>query len=344
MSVKTISMLSLALASALGTGYAAMDFMNNQKRQLAELQNTPAQTVVVEQKASLVALVASGDLQAGQFIRPEDLEWLAWPETAVNDRYVTLDHEDAENDALAEEAINSFKGGVVRQNILKGQPLQQGQVAFPGERGFLAAVLNPGMKAVSVSVAKEAGVSGLVFPGDRVDVVVALRLKGTDIQGTSTTRFVSTTVLEDIRVLAIDQTLAVDDDEGSLQGKTATLEVTEDQARRIAVSEAMGSVSLALRSLASEENTAISELALPGGTEKSTFSNAAVSPVGTQSKGKFAKKDYTLDTEVFSQNGYDLSLIVGSRSSASSKKEPAVVILRGNQGNKDTGFGGGKNE
>lgn len=324
MNIRNILMLVLALSSAGATGYAVLDFME-QQRFKSEANLSSGSVVEIQEKASLVALIASSDLRPGQFVRPEDLEWQPWPETANHERFVTLSDEDAQNDALADEARDSFKGGVMRNPMLKGQPIQKGQVVFPGDRGFLAAVLKPGMQAVSVSIAKEAGVSGLVFPGDRVDVVVALRLKGHDVLGDATTRFVSTTMLEDVRVLAIDQTLSVDDGEDSIPGKTATLEVSSKQARKVSVAREMGKISLALRSLAIED----SQLALfetedldPIQPSKASFVERIEEKKST--KIRKIERDFTLDTEIFTINGQDMSLLTGRSESS------GVVVLRGN--------------
>lgn len=324
MNIRNILMLVLALSSAGATGYAVLDFME-QQRFKSEVDLASGAVIEVEEKASLVALIASADLKPGQFVRPEDLEWQPWPETANHERFVTLSDEDAQNDELADEARDSFKGGVMRNPMLKGQPIQKGQVVFPGDRGFLAAVLQPGLQAVSVSIAKEAGVSGLVFPGDRVDVVVALRLKGHDVLGDATTRFVSTTMLEDVRVLAIDQSLSVEDGEDSIPGKTATLEVSSAQARKVSVAREMGKISLALRSLAFDD----AQLALLEERDNNSLQPSKASFVERLDDKPTKKKrqidrDFTLDTEIFTVNGQDMSLLTGG------KQGSGVVVLRGN--------------
>ncbi|MTI08627.1 Flp pilus assembly protein CpaB [Curvivirga aplysinae] len=324
MNMRTILMLALAVGSAGGTGYSVLQFIEKQ-RQKVEIQKEQIETVIVEEKASLVALVPKIDMQAGQFVHPEDLEWQPWPEAANNERYVTLDEIDSENELVTEEAIDSFSGGVVRAPILKGQPIQQGQVVFPGDRGFLAAVLEPGKKAVSVSIKKGAGVSGLVFPGDRVDVLVALRLKGTDIRGDKITRFASTTMLEDVRVLSIDQNLAVSEDEDGMDGDTATIEVTEEQAREMSIAREMGQVSLALRSLAIDENT--NQAAAEETPDQTAMKTSYIRTKTTDHN--VSERNYTLDTEIFTINGRDMSMIIGSPNP--SQKPEGVVVLRGNK-------------
>ena len=121
----------------------------------------------------------------------------------------------------------------------------------PGERGFLAAVLTPGMRAVTVPVTATSGIAGFVFPGDRVDLILAH-----DFQtGTGENRVInraSETLLTDVRVLAVDQKTASKDGAAAL-AKTATLEVEPRQAEMIAVSVKLGDLSLSLRSLRRED-------------------------------------------------------------------------------------------
>ena len=143
-------------------------------------------------------------------------------------------------------------GSVVRRGISEGQPIASEFIVRSGERGFLAAVLRPGMRAVSIGVDDATGISGLVFPGDRVDVILTHEVEA-KIAGTNdkVTRRVSETIIVRVRVLAIDQN--TDDLEGKpLRAKTITLEVKPSQAEIIAVAVRMGSLTLSLRSLAKD--------------------------------------------------------------------------------------------
>jgi pilus assembly protein CpaB len=164
-------------------------------------------------------------------------------------------------DQVTEEII----GTVVRHAITAGQPLTQGALIKPGDRGFLAAALGPGMRAVTVPVSALTGVAGFVFPGDRVDLVLTQNVAG---QGTGDTLKVSETIIRNLRVLATDQRAQPAKDEAGntivSEYKLVTLEVTPRIAEKIAVAQTIGTLSLSLRALA--DNAAELEMALASGS------------------------------------------------------------------------------
>ena len=210
--------------------------------------------------------------------------------------------------------------------LAKGQPVTQNMLVHPGERGFLAAVLTPGNRAVSVPVNKTTGISGFVFPGDRVDLVLSLRLKGEDEEGKGQTRYASLTLLEGVRVLAIDQ--AVDNAEGdAMPAKTATLEVTPLQAEKIALSLQMGSLSLSLTSLQKKEQKQI----VGNGTERlQTVSLRDDAKPIDAPNADTRGRNFTLDIEVFTVNGKDMTLKFPQRSKRRAGRE-SVTVLRGSE-------------
>jgi pilus assembly protein CpaB len=186
-------------------------------------------------------LVADEDLAAGTFVKPQNLRWQRWPTDDVPDTYVL---KGARSD---EEMI----GAVVRSRIATGEPVTDGAVVKPGERGFLAAVLNPGMRAVSLPITPVSSSSGLIFPGDRVDLILTQSLVSNEADGS--VRRVSETVLSDIRIIAMGTQTSDDPEEGrsNEKAKTATLEVTPSQAEKVALLTELGKLSLSLRSLGS---------------------------------------------------------------------------------------------
>jgi pilus assembly protein CpaB len=181
-------------------------------------------------------LVAKRDLALGQFVRAEDLRWQPWPDDNLAPSYVVQ----------GRRTMEEFVGGVVRQPIVAGEPITEMRVVSPGNSGFLAAVLTPGHRAVSVPVTLTSVISGFVFPGDRVDVILSHTVQNQDERDVR----VSSTMLRDIRVLALDQKTAMQPGETSPGARTATLEVTPKQSEIIAVAAEMGKLSLSLRSLA----------------------------------------------------------------------------------------------
>ena len=125
----------------------------------------------------------------------------------------------------------------MRTEITAGQPVTRGSLVRPGERGFLAAALGPGMRAVTVPVSASSGVAGFVFPGDRVDIVLTQEVEG---GGDGSPLRASETIFRNVRVLAVDQRLDARDEEGNSvaqPGSNVTLEATPRMAERIAVAQ-----------------------------------------------------------------------------------------------------------
>lgn len=230
---RTLLLAVAALATAGLTAFLVQGWIANQRALLLAQRPVEAPR---EQPNQI--LVAKQDLPAGKFVKPEHLQWRAWPADGLDASFVRK----------SEDAMNAFTGAVVRKGIVAGEPITAKRVVKAGERGFLAAVLSPGMRAVSVKVNAASGISGLVFPGDRVDLILSHKIK-TQGARNRTVRSVSETVLTDVRVLAIGQT--TDDQQGKpIVAKTATLEVWPKQAEVVAVVIELGKLSLSLRSLA----------------------------------------------------------------------------------------------
>jgi len=258
MKARVFIFAALAIVVALGTAHVARNWLADQRAAL------DAQKKV--EKAAPYVLVAAKDLPTGSFIRVEDLRWQPWPSDELSDNYLTKDRETPQ--ALA--------GAVVRLRIATGEPVTQGRFIKPGDRGFLAAVLEPGMRAVSVPVTATSGVAGLVFPGDRVDLLLAHAIKEDD-NPNSTPRNASETVLTDLRVLAVDQTTN-DQDNKPVLAKTVTFEVTPKQVEVIGVAAELGKLSLSLRSLAHQGDDDY-EARLHGPTSVSHTWDSDVSPL-----------------------------------------------------------------
>jgi pilus assembly protein CpaB len=231
-------------------------------------------------------LVATRALPVGTIITADAFRYQPWPKELVEAAYfikpdgsnpvvaaVTGDappvgaapEGGAPAAATPEEMIKELLGTVVRNPITAGQPLTRGSLVFPGDRGFLAAALAPGMRAVTVPVSALTGVAGFVFPGDRVDMVLTQNVAG---QGTGDTLKVSETIIRNLRVLATDQrSQAAKDEKGNTivsEYKLVTLEVTPRLAEKIAVAQTIGTLSLSLRALA--DNAAELEQALASGS------------------------------------------------------------------------------
>lgn len=229
----------LALAAAAGATLYTRSLIEGQ-RQLA------AQGLTVAAPAPTKSvLVAAKALSVGQFIQSGDVRWQQWPDVAVPEGYLV------EGQKGPEEVV----GAVLRRPAGGGEPIVLDNVVKPGDRGFLAAVLDPDMRAVSVPVDEASSNAGLIFPGDRVDLILTQTLSDATKEAAPTRR-VSETVLQDVRVLAMGRRLNPDDDEkksGNNQIRTTTLEVTAAAAEKVALVTELGKLSLSLRSLARRE-------------------------------------------------------------------------------------------
>ena len=266
MRARTLILLAFAVIAAGGTFFLAQNWIAAQRGAL----NHVATQKAPEPQPAVLVLVASQELSAGQFIKAKDLRWQPWPKKGLADSYFikggkradpiktdaaknsAKNKQTAENRGPSRGVIEDFLGAVVRSKIMPGEPITEGRVVRPGERGFLAAVLKPDMRAISVPINATTGISGFVFPGDKVDLLLTHTIKQDQDGKKSMVRRATETVLTDIRVLAVDQ--RTDDIEGKpVIAKTATLEVTPKQAEVIAVVSEMGRLSLSLRSLATKD-------------------------------------------------------------------------------------------
>jgi pilus assembly protein CpaB len=202
-------------------------------------------------------LVATRTLPVGTIIDAEALRYQTWPEGLVDPAYFIRGAAGADPQDLI--------GTVVRNEIAAGQPIPQAAVVRPGDRGFLAAALGPGMRAITVGVSATSGVAGFVFPGDRVDLVLTQEVQGSG-EDSGPALKVSETIIRNVRVLATDQRINARDENGNQVASpiaTVTLETTPRIAEKIMVAQTIGQLSLSLRSLA--DNNAEVERAIASG-------------------------------------------------------------------------------
>ncbi len=251
MDKKKLMLLLGALVVAIGTALAARSLFVGATAPKAEA----AQQVPQGPKV----LVAQRALPVGTIITADSIAFQQWPKDMVQDAYF-ID---------GEANMTKLLGTVVRFPVTAGQPVTQGALVAPGDRGFLAAALGPGMRAVTITVSKKTGVAGFVFPGDRVDLVLTQTVKGAGNSGGDETLKAAETILRNLRVLATDQSTETETDNGKTVVKTATtvtLEVTPRIAEKIAVADAIGTLNLSLRSIA--DNQTELERAIASGSVK----------------------------------------------------------------------------
>jgi pilus assembly protein CpaB len=253
MNVKKIMLLVGALVIAAVTAIMAKNmFAGAGAEQAQAAAATPA--VPVGPKV----LVARKDLPVGTIIDAESLTFQPWPKEMTQSAYYTEGAPDAD--------MSKLLGTVVRYPVTAGQPMTRGALVGPNDRGFLAAALGPGMRAITVPVNSSTGVAGFVFPGDRVDIVLTQEVAG---GGDGPPLKVSETVVRNVRVLATDQRTDSKGEDGKTLVKTfsnVTLEATPRIAEKVAVAQSVGQLSLSLRSIA--DNTSELERAIASGEVK----------------------------------------------------------------------------
>jgi pilus assembly protein CpaB len=314
-----VILVVLAVAMAGGTVYVVSNVLKSDR-------NKPQ--VVKRQKPAkklTYVLVAQNTMQPGAYIRPGNVRWQVWPTGRVSPSYITRVGTPT---ARQRRRVKELEGAVVRLQVPSGQPITDQMYVLPGERGFLAAVLKPGMRAVSIKINASSGVAGLAQPGDRVDLIWIYSIRSRKGGRRDTTR-VAETLLVGVRLLAVNENLGqphrvssskkVKKAKGASRARpkkiklsTATVELTPKQAEMIAVALTKGTITLSLNSLA-RPTTKKSHLITAANTDQTL---KADSGDGNPKRGR----TFTMDQHV--------SRLI-SFVNQQQPKEQKVVILRG---------------
>ena len=226
MSARSIMLIAAALLMTIGTVFVVRSWLDANRQ-------TAAPVVKTEKPVQTEVLVARSDLPTGILINEQHLRWQVWPDNKLPDTYLVRSKFKKE----------SLYGSVLRRGIAGGHPIVRSQIIKPGDRGFLAAVLKPGHRAYTIKISAASSAAGLVFPGDRVDLILTQKVGRGQV---------SETILKNLRILAIDQSLN-DQTNKPRVGKTATFEVTPKQVEILALVSGLGKLSLSLRSLAKDD-------------------------------------------------------------------------------------------
>ena len=234
--MRILMVIIVALVVAGGTGWYVL--------QSVEQPTAPELTIAAPQGVDVY--VPAVTLQAGSIIVSEALDTISLSASAVNGEMVRAD----------EAGTKALIGSVARQHLPAGVPIARSATVQPGERGFLAAVLTEGKRAISIPVSEVSGVSGLLLPGDRVDLILTYSITGDLIESGRDIR-ASETIMMNLRVLALDQRLNAPGPPVPGQealppppmARTATLEATPQQAEMITLAKTLGDLSLVLNSV-----------------------------------------------------------------------------------------------
>jgi pilus assembly protein CpaB len=230
MNSKRIVFLLLAVIVAGTTAFLARAWLQSERAAIAAQMG--GQHPV--SKPAVQVLVARTAIHTGQLVKPEDLRWQPWPQGNLPPSYIVE----------GKRPIGDFVGAVARSQFHVGEPIVESDIVMPGSRGFLAAVLKPGLRAVSIPATATSTVSGFIYAGDRVDVLLTHALIGQNGQHNATE-----TILRNARVIAMDQKLDYTPGDKPDVAKTATLELTAKQTEIVTLAVKMGDLSLVLRSL-----------------------------------------------------------------------------------------------
>jgi pilus assembly protein CpaB len=231
-------------------------------------KSTPApiiQTAAPAAKPMTQVLVAKRDLAIGDRLAAGDVAWQPWPSDTVNAAFITNGAAEPVSDKAtvkAAKAVGDVAGGmiggvtpekavegaIVRDPILAGEPITARKIVRGGEGGYLSVVLGPGKRAMAVPVTSETAVGGFILPGDRVDVIQTREAQSVgEGDGGSVKQTVAETIIQNVRVLALDQSTAAEKDAKTIVASTATLEVGPIEAEALSRAKAGGPVTLTLR-------------------------------------------------------------------------------------------------
>jgi pilus assembly protein CpaB len=232
-----LSIIMVLLLATAALGLIAYN-MNLPKPFVQVTENTPAPAPL-----TVGYFVAARPLSRGTLAREEDFAVRSVPSDSVPAGAI-LDTPDARI---------GLRGSLVRKFLDAGSPVTSQDVLRPRDRGFLASVLAPDSRAIAIKVDAESGVSGLIWPGDYVDVVLTQVIAKADLDKADLAhrahRTLSETVLHNVRILAIDQAGTTNKE------RTVSLELAPEQLSKIAAADQLGKLSLAVRSAVDQQDT-----------------------------------------------------------------------------------------
>lgn len=241
MNSKRVVFLLLAVIVAGTTAFLARAWLQSERAAILAQAGLHREAPAVP---TVQVLVAKTAIHIGQIVKPDMLHWQPWPPGGLPTTYIIE----------GKRPLTDFVGAVARAPIAAGEPIAESKLVLAGSRGFMAAVLKPGTRAVSVPITAASAVSGFIYAGDRVDVLLTLVLSSVQGQHNATE-----TILRNARVIGMDQKIDFSPGDKPDVAKTATLELTPKQTEIVTLALKMGDLSLALRSLQDGDDAAQSE-------------------------------------------------------------------------------------
>ena len=218
----------------------------------APVVTAKAPAPIIQKVEYVKVLVAAKNLPLGSRLNEAAFEWKQWPAEAVSPAFISND--------LRPNADAELLNAIVRSPIVEGEPINEGKLVKSGESGVLAALLRPGMRAVTTRISVDTAAGGFIQPGDRVDVILTQSVQRTRTdgnQGANQRIYISDTVFENVHVLAIDQTFSTSAESGASKiGSTATFEMSQKDAELLQQAVAKGDLTLTLRGIRNSRATA----------------------------------------------------------------------------------------
>jgi len=226
--------LGVALIAAVALAMVARNMMSAPE----PVRVAAGQNVVIQKAPTVDVLVANESIPMGSSLGEQRLAWEEWPKSSLRESFITREN--------APEALEKYAKHIARSSFFEGEPVREAKLV-QSDSGYLSAILPAGKRAVAMRVQADTSAGGFILPNDRVDVIMSFEDKDNN--------WVTETVLENVRVLAIDSLVEEKDGEKNQVGETATLELTGEQTEILTVSKkiANNALTLALRSVADSD-------------------------------------------------------------------------------------------
>ena len=206
------------------------------------------QVIIQEATVEYVSVLAiNADVNIGERISEDMITEIEWPAEAVTSNLInTVDQPDARQE---------FVNALARTPMVSGETLTREKVIMAGDSGVMAAILKPGMRAVTVRISVDTAAGGFIQPGDKVDIILRETFKVRRPQNEAATRsierdniYIAKTLFENVKVLAIDQTFTTGPENGAaIPGSTATFELSQSDSELLQESTGYGDIFLTLR-------------------------------------------------------------------------------------------------
>jgi len=247
MKITRVAVLAVAVGAGLVAAIIAMRLSAPAPAPVTASSEAPAAATTAQ------VLVATKDIPVGGRLEAASMTWQDWPTTGVSDRFIA-------KQGTGDQQVQPLVGSIARATIYSGEPINQAKL-INSDRGYMSAILPAGMRAVALKITADTSAGGFILPNDRVDVIMTRHNDDAATNGGNA--FLTETILNNVRVLAIDQTVQNKTDTGtnadqgeSVIGQTATLELTPEQAQILTVAQQISDrLTLALRSVADSHVT-----------------------------------------------------------------------------------------